>query len=70
MKKGGRIRWLVIVVWGGALALALIISRIWHLNFWIVFGIVALSLVINGFIAEIEDRSPGGFFYPTKKKKT
>ena len=40
-----------------------------HLSFWITFAITAAALVINGFVAELEDRMPGGFLNPRGDKK-
>lgn len=37
------------------------------LNFWAGIGLVAFALFLNGVLAEIEDRMPGGFLNPKKK---
>ncbi|MDQ3566399.1 MAG: hypothetical protein M3436_20765 [Pseudomonadota bacterium] len=34
------------------------------LSFWIAFFIVIAAMLINGFIAEVEDNAPGGFNNP------
>ena len=60
---------LFVVVWGTVLILAFAVSRIWRVNFWMVFGITAAALVINGIVAEVEDRLPGGFLNPRTKDK-
>jgi hypothetical protein len=37
--------------------------------FWGAFLIVAVALVVNGLVAEVEDRAPGGFLNPKGKSK-
>jgi hypothetical protein len=34
------------------------------LSFWLAFGLVVLSMVVNGLLAEYEDNLPGGFNNP------
>lgn len=42
-------------------------TRFFKLDFWVSFSITAAALVLNGIIAEVEDRMPGGFLNPRKK---
>jgi hypothetical protein len=39
-------------------------SYLLDIGFWPAAAIVAAALVINGIVAEIEDRVPGGFLRP------
>jgi hypothetical protein len=55
--------WLLICVLVGSVA-----AYFFSLNFWVAFVITAAALVLNGIVAEIEDRMPGGFLNPRKKK--
>lgn len=65
-----RITWLLILfVWGSALVIAVGISYFSKLNIWLCLGIVVVAWVINGAVAEIEDRLPGGFLNTKDKSK-
>jgi uncharacterized membrane-anchored protein YjiN (DUF445 family) len=55
--------WLLICVLVGWIA-----TYFFSLNFWVAFGITAAALVLNGIVVEIEDRMPGGFLNPRKRK--
>lgn len=57
------VTWAVVasVVAGGA-------AYFLKLNFWLAFFITATALVLNGIVAEIEDRRSGGFLDPRKRK--
>jgi hypothetical protein len=55
--------WLLICVLVGSIA-----TYFFRLNFWVAFVITAAALVLNGIFAEIEDRMPGGFLNPRRKK--
>lgn len=50
------------------LTLSSILAWLSGLPFWVAFLIVAGALVINGVVAEIEDRAPGGFLNPKRGK--
>ncbi len=39
-------------------------SYLTGLSFWAAFAIVVVAMLVNGFIAEIEDNEPGGFNNP------
>ncbi len=56
--------WLAICLAGGAL-----FSSFSALPFWAGSLIVAFALVFNGFVAEVEDNSPGGLNYPDSQSK-
>jgi hypothetical protein len=62
-------RFLYLIVW---LAVAAVIGfaaqMVAHISFWIGFAIAAVSMFINGVIAEIEDRATGGFYNPKEPK--
>jgi len=45
-------------------ALGLVLSLLSGLSFFAATVIVAVALVLNGVLAEIEDRAPGGFLNP------
>jgi hypothetical protein len=61
-------RLLYIVVWISICGLAgLVAAHFFGLSFWVTFSITAAALVLNGILAEIEDRRPGGFLGPRKK---
>jgi hypothetical protein len=65
-----RMTWLItLVVWGTALLVAVGISYFFKVSFWLSLGVVAAAWVINGIVAEIEDRMPGGFLNPRRKKE-
>jgi Flp pilus assembly protein TadB len=62
-----RTTWLIaLIVWGAALLVAVVISYLSNLNIWICLGVVVAAWVVNGIIAEIEDRLPGGFLNPRR----
>lgn len=70
MKPPRRAIWLLgVMVWGAALLVAAGISYFAKLNFWLCVGLVAAAWVLNGIVAEIEDRAPGGFLNPRPKKR-
>jgi hypothetical protein len=48
--------WLALCVLGGAL-----LSWLSALPLWAGVVIVAVALIVNGVVAEIEDQAPGGF---------
>ena len=61
-------RLLYMVVWISICGLAgLVAAHFFDLSFWVTFGITAAALVLNGVVAEIEDRATGGFLKPRKK---
>jgi hypothetical protein len=61
-------RLLYIAIWLLICGLAgLVAARFFDLGFWLIIAITAGALILNGVIAEIEDRSPGGFLNPRKK---
>jgi hypothetical protein len=55
--------WLVICGLIGVL-----VTKYLGLSFWLGAGIAAAALVLNGLIAEIEDRAPGGLLHSDKSK--
>ena len=59
-------RLIAVIVWGGALLLAAAISYFSKLSIWLCLGVVVVAWVVNGIIAEIEDRLPGGFLKPRR----
>jgi hypothetical protein len=48
--------------------LALIANKLFSVNFWLMFPLVAIVIFINGLIAHFEDERPGGFNNPTTTK--
>ena len=57
--------WLFRTLWISAiLAIAGIITWLFDVNFFLVAGLLAASLILNGLLAEWEDRRPGGFLNP------
>ena len=58
---------MALLVWGSALVIAAAVSYLFKLNFFLCFGLVAIAWVLNGVIAEVEDRLPGGFLNPRRK---
>jgi len=56
--------WLALCALGGAL-----LGWLSGIPFWGGAAIVAAALVINGVVAEEEDRAPGGFLNPRGKSK-
>jgi hypothetical protein len=63
-----RKRLLYLVVWLSICGLSGLVAGIFFgLGFWVIFGITAGALLLNGIVAEIEDRRPGGFLNPRKK---
>ncbi|MGM8063222.1 hypothetical protein [Vogesella indigofera] len=58
------ITWLVSCMTGGAL-----LGWLSGIPFWGSVAIVSFSLIINGVIAEVEDKAPGGFLNPRDKSK-
>lgn len=56
--------WLALCALGGAL-----LRWLSGTPFWSGAAIVAAALVINGVVAEVEDRAPGGFLNPRGKSK-
>lgn len=58
-----------IVIWLLISGLAgLAAASIFGLSFWVMFAITGVALMLNGLVAEIEDRKPGGFLNPRKKE--
>ena len=49
--------------------LGLLGVKFFSMSFWMGFCIAAVALVLNSLIAEIEDRSPGGWLHPGTGKK-
>ena len=45
-----------------------VVSYFLDLNFFIVWGIAMAGVLINGFVAEVEDNSDGGFNKSTNKR--
>ena len=61
-------RLLYLLVWLLICGLAgLVAAMFFGLSFWVIFGITAGALLLNGIVAEIEDRRPGGFLNPRKR---
>ncbi len=56
--------WLALCALGGAL-----LGWLSGMPFWGGAAIVAAALVINGVVAEVEDRAQGGFLNPRGKSK-
>lgn len=48
-------------------SLAWVGAHFFELDYWLCFLITAAALVLNGIVAEVEDRMPGGFLNPRKK---
>lgn len=46
----------------------LVAARFFQVSFWTAFAIAAGALLLNGVVAEIEDRRPGGFLNPRRKE--
>jgi len=55
--------WLLICVLVGSIA-----NYFFGLGFWVAFVITAVALILNGIVAEVEDRVPWGFLNPRRKK--
>ena len=56
-------------IWLGIVAIfGLGLSYISGLPYWGASAIIAGALIITGLVAEVEDRSPGGFLSTEKKK--
>lgn len=55
---------LPIIIWSVVIVVAFGLSRWAGLNFWIMLAIVAGAVLINGFVATLEDDLPGGFNNP------
>jgi hypothetical protein len=56
--------WLIFCTSGGAL-----LSWLFGLPTWGGAAIIGITLITNGYVAEFEDRAPGGFLNPHKKHK-
>lgn len=57
-----------LVIWLGVVAVVGVgLSYISGLPYWGASAIIAAALIIFGLVAEIEDRSPGGFLNTGKK---
>ena len=54
------------MVWGIALLIAVLASYILDVGFVWTIIIIAIAMLINGLVATIEDRSPGGFLNAKK----
>ncbi len=59
---------LILIVWLPAVLIALAMHYWLHLNLWLALALVALAGIANGFLAEWEDRKPGGFLNPKQGK--
>ena len=60
-----------LVIWLGVVAVVgLGLSYISGLPYWGASAIIAAALIVTGFVAEIEDRSPGGLRGTEKKAST
>ena len=60
-----------LVIWLGIVAVVgLGLSYISGLPYWGASAIIAVALIVTGLVAEIEDRSPGGFLSAEKKVST
>lgn len=59
---------LILMVWLPALLIALAIHYWLHLNLWLALALVTIGWVANGFLAEWEDRRPGGFSIPSRER--
>lgn len=46
-----------------------VLSWLSGMPFWVSIAIIAVALLINGIVAEIEDSWPGGFLNPWRKSK-
>ena len=58
-------------IWLGVVAATgLDLSYVTGLSYWGASAMVMAALAITGFVAEIEDRSPGGFLGTSKKLPT
>jgi hypothetical protein len=67
-KLGRRSWWLLgLGIWGTALLGAVAMSYFAKLNFWLCLGIVVGAVLINGWVATLEDDLPGGFNNPDGK---
>lgn len=53
-----------------AILIALGIHAIFHLNLLVCLAIVVVAMLVNGIVAEIEDRRPGGFLNPKPEADT
>ena len=59
------IDWRIFFIMMGAASLLAFGLHAWtHLNFWICLGMVVVAILVNGIIATIEDKMPGGFNNP------
>jgi len=50
-------------------ALAALLALFAGMPFWVAFAIAVAALLVNGLMAEIEDRRPGGFLNPKGKSE-
>ena len=63
------VNWKIFIVsWGFVALIAFGISAWSGFSFWWASVLVAIAMVINGVIAEVEDRSRGGFLKPEKEE--
>ena len=51
-------------------ALGALLTYLSGLSFWWAFAIVVAAVVLNGIVAEVEDRMPGGFLNPRGDRKS
>ena len=75
MKSQHRSRWKLspkhLAVWLGVVAVGgLGFSYISGLPYWGASAIIAAALIVTGLVAEVEDRSQGGFLSTEKKAST
>ena len=67
-KKGWKLSPKQFAIWLGVVAVGgLGLSHITGLPYWGAMAIVAAALIVTGAVAEIEDRSPGGFLSADKR---
>ena len=60
-----------LVIWLAVVAVfGLVLSYISGLPYWSASAIIAAALIVTGIVAEIEDRSPGGFLGTANKVST
>jgi hypothetical protein len=54
-------------IWLSILLIAVLASYILDVSLGWTIVIIVIAMLINGLVAEIEDRSPGGFLNPANK---
>ena len=63
------LRWTLVVVVGIGL-IAWLMSHFLHVRFWVAFAVAFAALLVNGLIATLEDRAPGGFLNPKPPERS